>query len=88
MYQYVSLWNAEEKERLFWHLADLLSKQDGNRVMLFSIFIKEHIEERFHLTLTNDQYEYLKENFMDFNTFERDHIKWLIEETLYGMQQG
>ena len=83
MYQYVTLWNAEEKERLFWHLADLLSKQNGNWVMLFSIFEKEQIEKRFNLKLTDDQYKYLTENFMDFNTFVCDHIGWLIEEAIY-----
>ena len=88
MCEYVSLWKSEDKERLFWHISGELSHGYKTGVMLFTIFTKKEVEERFNIRLKDREFEYLKENFMDFNTFERDHIGWLIEETLYRMREG
>jgi hypothetical protein len=87
MCQYVSSWNAEDKERLFWQISSELSSEYRTRVMIFTIFTREEVQERYSIKLTDSQFEYLKENFIDFNTFERDHMQWLIEETLYRMRE-
>ena len=83
--QYVSSWKSEDKEGLFWYILNELSSDCRRRIMLFTIFTKQEVEERFHIKLTGSQFDYLKKNFLDFVTFERDHIGWLIEGTLFRM---
>ena len=87
MCQYVSSWKVEDKERLFWHISGELSRDYKTQVMIFNIFTKKEIQERFKIELTDRDFEYLKENFMGFNEFERDHISWFVEETLHRLRE-
>ena len=84
---YTSTLSTQDKEKLFWHLLHELSHEYRNRIMIFSTLTKTEVTKRFGVELSDEQWNFLKENFMTFYEFEKDYIKWMIEEAIYDLEK-
>lgn len=76
---YMERMNLKEKEIFFWECFKIL-KYDK---LLFDSFSRDEIKERFGKDLTEEEYQYLKENFeIEYSALEQSVII-LIEDALF-----
>ena len=79
MLYYIERMNLKEKEIFFWEYFKIL-KYDK---LLFNSFSREEIKERFFKDLTEEEYQYLKDNFeIEYSALEQSVII-LIEDALF-----
>lgn len=75
--------NLKDKETFFWECLKVL-KYDK---LLFGSFSREEIKERFDKDLTEEEYQYLKDNFeIEYRALEESIIIF-IEDALYNRKE-